>query len=462
MTAALLLATAAVAGAANKAETFSLTPFVGGYTFDGVQHLDPAPLVGMRAGYNFTERFGSEAVFDYAGTRVHNDVNVYNYHLDLLYHFFPSAKAVPFLMAGYGGMTIEKVKANSYTKGAFNYGLGLKYALTDSLELRGEVRHLLHKAKATAAETKSETLSNVEYGIGLGFLFGGVKPAPAPVVAPPPPAPAPVVAPPKPAPAPPAASLSVAPTKIEKGSAATLNWACQNSTGADIRPEIGPVPVQGSRSVTPADSLAYTLTCTGPGGEATSTANLAVTLPAPVIGDADKDGVLDNLDQCPDTPAGVKVDARGCPLDGDKDGVPDYLDKCPETPAGMPVDKEGCSPETLTITLDVEFDTAKADIKKKYHVEIGRVADFLNKYTTVTGNIEGHTDNVGSTEMNKKLSQRRADSVLKYLVEKYGVDKNRLTATGYGAERPIADNANAAGRQKNRRTVAKFETVVKK
>ncbi len=454
LTGAFLLASAAVAGAANKAETFSLTPFLGGYTFDGKQHLETAPVLGIRGGYNFTERFGAEAVFDYArteGTRVDRDYDLFNYHLDLLYHLFPANRAVPFLMAGYGGLTIDPEGGPKVSKGAFNYGAGVKYALNESLELRGEVRHILFK--------NSETLSNVEYGLGLGFLFGGAKPAPIPVAAP---APAPVVEPLKPAPAVPIAALSVTPANIVKGSAATLDWACQNSTAAHIRPDIGAVQVQGSRSVSPADNMAYTLTCNGPGGEAASTANLAVTPSAPVIGDADKDGVLDNLDKCPGTPAGVMVDANGCPQDSDRDGVPDYLDKCPETPAGMPVDKDGCSPETLTIALDVEFDTAKADIKKKYHDEIGRVAEFLKKYPSVTGSIEGHTDNIGSAEMNKKLSQRRAASVLKYLIEKYGIDKNRLTAVGYGAERPIADNKTAEGRQKNRRTVAKFETVVKR
>src|ERR1700690_2755146 len=62
--------------------------------------------------------------------------------------------------------------------------------------------------------------------------------------------------------------------------------------------------------------------------------------PKPV--DSDGDGVVDSLDKCPNTPAGVKVDAQGCPLDSDGDGVPDYLDKCPNTPAGVKVDAQGC------------------------------------------------------------------------------------------------------------------------
>lgn len=62
--------------------------------------------------------------------------------------------------------------------------------------------------------------------------------------------------------------------------------------------------------------------------------------------DSDGDGVPDKLDKCPDTPAGVPVDADGCPLDSDKDGVPDYLDKCPNTPPGVKVDADGCPLDT--------------------------------------------------------------------------------------------------------------------
>src|SRR3989442_8992899 len=58
--------------------------------------------------------------------------------------------------------------------------------------------------------------------------------------------------------------------------------------------------------------------------------------------DSDQDGVVDSKDQCPDTPAGAKVDGRGVPIDSDKDGVPDSLDQCPDTPAGAHVDANGC------------------------------------------------------------------------------------------------------------------------
>lgn len=114
------------------------------------------------------------------------------------------------------------------------------------------------------------------------------------------------------------------------------------------------------------------------------------------------------------------------------------------------------------MALKIEFDTAKAAIKAKYHNEIGRVAEFMKKYPEASGVIEGHTDNVGKADMNLKLSQQRADSIRKYLIDKYGIEPSRLSAKGYGMTKPIADNKTAAGKAKNRRIEAHFSTVTVK
>jgi OOP family OmpA-OmpF porin len=181
--------------------------------------------------------------------------------------------------------------------------------------------------------------------------------------------------------------------------------------------------------------------------------------PAPVVVtpvDSDNDGVADDQDKCPETLAGVKVDAMGCPLDSDNDGVPDYLDKCPDTPAGAAVDNAGC-PEKLakevSIDLNINFVSGKADIHGDDSAEIAKVADFMKKYPDVKVTIEGYTDNRGNAAMNKKLSQKRAEAVKEELV-KSGVDASRLSAVGYGAANPIADNKTEEGRAKNRRVVA--------
>jgi OOP family OmpA-OmpF porin len=165
--------------------------------------------------------------------------------------------------------------------------------------------------------------------------------------------------------------------------------------------------------------------------------------------DADRDGVVDRLDKCPNTPAGAVVDARGCELDSDHDGVVDRLDKCPTTPAGDKVDAEGCS---LTIALQVQFDTAKATIKPVSYPELDAFVAFMKNVPSARGELQGHTDNVGKAAYNLKLSQQRADSVKAYVVGK-GVDASRISTRGYGLTQPVADNKTAEGRAQNRRVL---------
>jgi outer membrane protein OmpA-like peptidoglycan-associated protein len=81
---------------------------------------------------------------------------------------------------------------------------------------------------------------------------------------------------------------------------------------------------------------------------------------------------------------------------------------------------------------------------------LDKLADFLEQYPERTAEIEGHTDNVGSADLNRGLSQRRADSVKNYLVQQ-GVESSRLSTTGKGFDSPVAGNDSAAGRQQNRR-----------
>jgi OOP family OmpA-OmpF porin len=185
----------------------------------------------------------------------------------------------------------------------------------------------------------------------------------------------------------------------------------------------------------------------------------------------------------------MKVGKDGCPIDSDGDGVPDNLDKCPGTPAGVKVDKDGCPPEVKQIvpqaasaaaaaeraaaveaaivekgrvTLRVEFDFDKAVVRKEYHQEIGNLAEVMKKYPDLKIALEGHTDNTGEPAYNDMLSQFRADAVKKYLAENFSIDASRLSAKGYGLTRPIASNATREGRQKNRRVEAAAEYSIKK
>ena len=86
----------------------------------------------------------------------------------------------------------------------------------------------------------------------------------------------------------------------------------------------------------------------------------------------------------------------------------------------------------------------------------------MNAYPWENAVLEGHTDSRGTDEYNIKLSQRRVNSIKKYLVEKLGISADRLTAIGYGESRPIASNDTDEGRQLNRRVQAVMETYLRK
>ena len=99
---------------------------------------------------------------------------------------------------------------------------------------------------------------------------------------------------------------------------------------------------------------------------------------------------------------------------------------------------------------DILFDVNKASLKADLKTSLAKVAGILSVYQQFNVSIEGNTDNTGSEEHNMKLSQQRADNVMKFLVDQ-GIDASRLTAKGLGMSMPIADNKTKEGRQKNRR-----------
>ena len=328
--------------AQTETGTFTVSPMIGGYMFEGNQDIEDKPVYGIGVGYYFDRQLAAEAVFNYIDTESdvgHGDVKAYLYRLDGLYHFNIGDRLVPYVAAGVGGITFDRDRGDNNSDPLFNYGAGLKYFITDTMALRGDVRHVI---------SFDSTHHNLMYTVGLTFFFGGTKEAMA------------------------------------------------------REPQ-----------------------------------------------DSDGDGVYDTLDKCPGTPSGVSVDSSGCPLDSDGDGVYDYLDKCPDTPLGARVDERGC-----WVLKGVQFNIGKATIKSESYPILDDVVEVLKKNPQLNIEIQGHTDSTGSAALNQKLSQDRASAVMEYFTSK-GIEKTRLTAKGFGMEKPIASNATADGRTKNRRVELK-------
>jgi OOP family OmpA-OmpF porin len=390
--------------AANKAGSFSLSPMLGGYVFEGDQDLDDALTYSIGLGYNLTDSWSSEFVLNYfnadADSSAGADTDGLVYRLDTLYHFMPESSLVPYIAGGLGGITLDPDHHGSDTDFLLNYGVGLKYFLNDSLALRGDLRHIY---------AFGDPENNFVYSAGITYQFGGPGKTPLAATEP-----------------------------LDSDGDGVLD-------GEDQCPDT-PRGMAVDNSGCPLD--------TDGDGVADSLDKCPATpegVPVDAKGcplDSDGDGVYDHLDKCPATAAGVPVDKKGCPLDSDGDGVYDHLDKCPDTPRGLLVDKKGCP---VSMTLAIEFDVNKSDIKPAYHAELAQGAAFIKKYPDQEILIAGHTDSTGSAAYNQDLSRRRAESVRNYLVEKFGIDGNRLHTRGFGETAPIASNDTMEGRQRNRR-----------
>jgi OOP family OmpA-OmpF porin len=203
------------------------------------------------------------------------------------------------------------------------------------------------------------------------------------------------------------------------------------------------------------------------------------------IPDTDKDGVLDDKDKCIDVP-GVAPD--GCPPDADGDGIVDKDDQCPkekgDAPTGCPApkdtdgdgildpqdkcpkeaenkngyeDADGCPdviPEKIKqftgVIQGITFDNNKATIRPTSKPTLDSAVAVLKEFPQLRIAISGHTDNTGTRDKNVKLSQDRAESVKKFMVDQ-GIDASRIETRGAGPDEPVDSNATPAGKERNRR-----------
>jgi outer membrane protein OmpA-like peptidoglycan-associated protein len=180
--------------------------------------------------------------------------------------------------------------------------------------------------------------------------------------------------------------------------------------------------------------------------------------------DNDDDGMADADDMCPEESG--PTDNRGCPdTDKDSDGIVDRLDNCPDE-AGRATYK-GCrskqlvsiTPSQLKVFKNVQFRSGGASIARPSRKLLDQVASLIKAHPEFEKvRIEGHTDDRGSDDTNKALSQERAQAVADYLIGR-GVEPDRLQAIGFGEEKPLFSNNTASGRRKNRRVEFNLEEV---
>ena len=204
--------------------------------------------------------------------------------------------------------------------------------------------------------------------------------------------------------------------------------------------------------------------------------------------DTDGDGVSDRFDLCPNTRPGCKVDDYGCPWDSDGDGVCEGLDDCPATPRGSRVDSHGCDAAQLAarnapahepeskppapapprsevekkliavgeIRLeDVHFETGSANLLPESEATLDEAGRALEHFVDLRVEVQGHTDTRGATSYNQKLSQSRAESVRRHLLDRFHLKSENIIAHGYGEKQPEVKERNDEDRQRNRRVVLK-------
>lgn len=306
------------------------------------------------------------------------------------YALCPDSKLNPSLRAGAGPAWVRGVPTSAEPR-LFGFSVG---AAVDYFVTRRVTVGAAVDWFAALRQNSSRTDTHVlRPAVTLGYWFGGSKQEPKQVQAQP--APAPVQAAP---PAAPSVALTLSPASAELGAGQSQPFAAQVTGTPDksvtwsLEPQAGAISAAGVYTAPASIALAQIVRVT-----ATSVAD-------------------------PSKRASTEVRLK--------------------------------APEKVEIALKVEFDTAKDVVKPEYDGELAKVASFLKDYPSASAEIEGHTDSLGKAEYNRDLSQRRADAVRRALIERFHVDPARLTAKGYGPDRPIADNGTAEGRAKNRRVAA--------
>ena len=215
------------------------------------------------------------------------------------------------------------------------------------------------------------------------------------------------------------------------------------------------VPGRTTRGATSDGEIQLGLTWTFGAAPPARAVVVAAPPPSVVARDRDGDGLIDGDDRCPADAEDLDAfdDADGCPdPDNDGDQLADLVDHCPlvaESINGWN-DDDGCPDEILAELAGIEFERGSARVTSASRPILDRTIDILTRAPALHVEISGHTSSDGDRDDNLALSRARAEAVAAYLVA-HGVAADRLTAIGYGPDRPVADDRDPDGRRRNRR-----------
>jgi OOP family OmpA-OmpF porin len=255
----------------------TINPHIGGYAFSESKDINDNVVYGLGIGINITRRFGIEGNFDYINTDSSSngtDITIPIYRLDALYHFQTEKKLVPFISAGFGTIDIQGTGVNN-TDNLFNYGGGVKYFITKSLALRGDIRHILEMENTDRNNLVdfNDISNNFIYTVGLNYMFSLKK-------------------------------KKTSPPPIDSDG----DGVNDDMDRCPDTPEGVPVDTYGCPKDSDGDGI---------NDDRDRCPDTPAGVPVDSDGcpkDSDGDGIYDYLDECPDTLEGVKVDEKGCAI----------------------------------------------------------------------------------------------------------------------------------------------------
>ncbi len=424
-----------------------------------------AATYGGRIKYVFKNGIGIEGSFGFSKPNFTSNttfedttVNALIYGANLSYNFQLAQAAQFFLTAGWGAINWDWTKIDpdfsKETDNSLELGGGVTFFFSRMIALRAEVRNYIAfdgmadlrrqlnptlRMPTNATGIPDQATNNWEYTGGLTLFFGGQADSDGDGVP---------------------NNLDRCPD-TPKGVAVDANGCPLDGDGDGVPDYLDQCPNTAAGAVVDATGCPVD----GDGDGVPDGIDQCPNTPAGATVDArgcpmdsDGDGVYDGVDQCPNTPRGAEVDARGCPVDDDGDGVPNGIDQCPNTPANTEVDAQGCTRIQAGIQAgrmvlqNIFFAFNSAALQEASQAELALIGNTLVARPEVQLEIQGHTDSIGSAAYNLRLSQRRAQAVVDYLLENFSdIESTQLRARGVGEAEPIATNDTDEGRAQNRR-----------